>query len=289
MTKKLVEKIILRMEKEGFMIHGVVCDMGNHTFQKQMKMKDLNNSFKNPADEKRNVYIFPDIPHMIKLGRNHLMDKGFLVPDKYGKLVYLSKYDYQKLLDADAADPLSDTKICYKLTADHLNCKGSMRQNVALATQVFSRTCAKAFLQVGVKDAEAKHDAVMIFDEYFDVMNTAKLCHKRPLSCALGNRNVVQRQFEVLRNMENFLDNFMINGKSPDAKELPWIQGIRISIKSTRALYIELVKKGPLSFIKTKSLNQDCLENLFSRIRGMYKFLSKLIIYLLFVFFLIEK
>ena len=104
-----------------------------------------------------------------------------------------------------------------------------------------------------------------------------------PLSCALGNRNVVQRQFEVLRNMENFLDNFMVNGKSPDAKELPWIQGIRISIKSTRALYIELVKKGPLDFIKTKSLNQDCLENLFSRIRGMYKFLSKLIIYFLLV------
>ena len=280
MTKKLIHKIIKRMESEGFKIRGVVCDMGNPTFNKQFDMKNLNHFFKNPADETRNVYIFPDVPHLIKLARNHLFDKGFLVPDKYGKLVYFSRSDYEKLMAADSVDPLSDFKICHKLTTNHLYCKSSMRQNVSLATQIFSRTCAKAFLQNdvrrgvpnGIQNAEAKHDATMIFDEYFDVMNSGHLADKRPLSCALGNRNVVQRQFEVLRNMENFLDTFMINGKDPDAKELPWIQGIRISIKSTRALYVDVVKKGNFAFLKTKSLNQDCLENLFSRIRGMFLF-----------------
>ena len=271
------------MENEGFTIRGVVCDMGNPTFQKQFDMKNLNHFFKNPADSTRNVYLFPDVPHMMKLARNHLFDKGFLVPDKYGKLVYFCRGDYEKLLAGDSADPLSDFKICYKLTANHLYCKGSARQSVSLATQVLSKTCAKAFLQNdvrrgvknGVINAEAKHDATMVFDEYFDVMNSGNLVDKKPLSCALGNRYVVERQFQALRNMENFLDTFMINGKAPDAAELPWIRGIRISIKSTRALYIDVVKKGSFSFLKTKCLNQDCIENLFSRIRGMFFLLFK--------------
>ena len=268
------------MEQEGFTIRGVICDMGNPTFIKQFNMRKLNYFFENPADKSRNVYIFPDVPHMMKLARNHLFDKGFLVPDKYGKLIYFSRSDYEKLMACDSVDPLSDFKICHKLTTNHLYCKGNMRQNVALATQIFSKTCAKAFLQNdvrrgvkdGIQNAEAKHDATMIFDEYFDVMNSGSLAHKKALSCALGNRYVVERQFQVLRNMEQFLNTFMINGKAPDAAELPWIQGIRISIKSTRALYIDVVKKGNFSFLKTKSLNQDCVENLFSRIRGMFHF-----------------
>ena len=39
MTKKLINKIILRMEQEGFTIRGVICDMGNPTFIKQFNMK----------------------------------------------------------------------------------------------------------------------------------------------------------------------------------------------------------------------------------------------------------
>ena len=83
---------------------------------------------------------------------------------------------------------------------------------------------------------------------------------------------VVLARAYVCRTSFYFAITFMINGKAPDAAELPWIQGIRISIKSTRALYIDVVKKGNFSFLKTKSLNQDCLENLFSRIRGMLLF-----------------
>ena len=86
------------MEQEGFTIRGVICDMGNPTFNKQFNMKKLNYFFENPADKRRNVYIFPDVPHLIKLARNHLFDKGFLVPDKYGKLIYFSRSDYEKLM-----------------------------------------------------------------------------------------------------------------------------------------------------------------------------------------------
>ena len=62
-------------------------------------------------------------------------------------------------------------------------------------------------------------------------------------------------------------------GKGKDPQ--PWQFGIKASIKSTRAIYHDLIENrdnnpdGELRFILTSRLNQDVLENLFSRIRAL--------------------
>ncbi len=95
MNKKLLDEIIVTMESKGFMIHGVVCDLGNPTLLKQLKFhksKKVPKSkrqfyFKNPFDKSRRVYIFADAPHMLKLARNHLLDDGFKIPASDGKKI----------------------------------------------------------------------------------------------------------------------------------------------------------------------------------------------------------
>ena len=75
MTLAKIEEIILRMESEGFRVRGVTFDLGNKTFLKNLQNLEKH-YFQNPYDDTRKVFLFPDVPHLIKLCRNHLLDKG---------------------------------------------------------------------------------------------------------------------------------------------------------------------------------------------------------------------
>ena len=111
----------------------------------------------------------------------------------------------------------------------------------------------------------------------FDVMNSRTKHHQNKLSCALGGPNT-DDQLDVLDKMLEFLNNFRVlhstTGKIRIAR-MPWEHGMICSINATKGLYQDLVVNGPFEFLMTAKLNQDCLENLFSRIRG-----KKYIIYL---------
>ena len=67
MTKDLLSHIIVKCENFGINIRGIVFDMGNHTFIKELKVRsELNHVMVNPADSSRHIFLFPDCPHGIK-------------------------------------------------------------------------------------------------------------------------------------------------------------------------------------------------------------------------------
>ena len=104
----------------------------------------------------------------------------------------------------------------------------------------------------------------------FDVMNSRVKNNQNKLASALGGPNTYD-QFNVFDRMLTFLERFRVlhsrTGKIRTA-QLPWQHGLICSIKSTKSLYNDLVVNGPFEFLMTAKLNQDCLENMFSRIRG---------------------
>ena len=317
MTKALICEIILRMEKEGFRIHVVICDLGNQTFLSQVDFYNGKHFFQHPGDPNRIVFVMPDVPHVLKLARNHLMDHGFLVPtEDKTHLVYLDKEDFEDVVERDKGEYRVT-----KLTQFHLDVKGSERQRVSHAAHVFSDSVAKV-MKFGpgydTPEAKAKSNAVQTFSDWFKVMNSKMKFAKDHLSCGLGMHFV--EQFDALKRMEEFMDimeidhgqdNLLdINGKLVDdnvpgfdyidalvelrqndpTKDLqkvkvkrlieikqhrkrptpvPWQRGIYCIIKSIKGLFHVLVTKGPLDYIITRRVNQDCLENFFSRERGV--------------------
>jgi hypothetical protein len=101
-------------------------------------------------------------------------------------------------------------------------------------------------------------------------MNSRLRYHQNKLSCALGGEHTYE-QMNVLDRMLQFLRKFaVLHSTTGNVRELklPWEHGLICSIFSTKAIYEDLVVNGPFEFILTARLNQDCLENLFSRIRG---------------------
>ena len=259
MDKNLLMQIIERMENEGFKIHGFTFDLGNKTLMSEIGFFQKEHYFENPADPSRKVYFFPDSCHNLKNARNHLLDDGFQVPSNDGTLVDLTKHDFEEILEKDSGE----FKINFQLTPNHLNCKNNMRQRVRLAAQLLSNKCAKAMTKLH-PEATAKQKAIETFDNWFDSMNSRRPYDQKQNRCGFGIHR--DKQMKALDDMETFLETFKVKGKTAWD---PWTYGIYISIQSMRALFDELVENGPFEHILTARLNQDCLENFFSRFRGI--------------------
>ena len=77
MTKELLFTLIRELEDSGIWICAIVFDMGNTKLIKELKLSPENFYFSHPSSPSRKVFAFPDVPHLLKLFRNHLLDQGY--------------------------------------------------------------------------------------------------------------------------------------------------------------------------------------------------------------------
>ena len=75
-TKELLYYIIEKLYSIGFNVLSMVSDMGssNVGLWKSLDVSTEKTSFEHPIT-RNNVYVFADPPHLLKLARNHLLDK----------------------------------------------------------------------------------------------------------------------------------------------------------------------------------------------------------------------
>jgi len=76
MTKELLLQIIEQLHNVGFNVISIISDIGstNMRLWNSLNISVDNTSFEHPVT-KNQVYVFADVPHLLKLARNHLLDK----------------------------------------------------------------------------------------------------------------------------------------------------------------------------------------------------------------------
>lgn len=84
MDKKLLDNIIMKLYESGFTVVATTSDLGstNSTVKNYLKIGTEENQqcyFEHPSDNKLLIHIFADVPHLIKLARNHFLDSGFFL------------------------------------------------------------------------------------------------------------------------------------------------------------------------------------------------------------------
>lgn len=111
LTKDKLFEIIKYVENAGFHIVASVSDMGggNRALLKELGISATKTWFSNPANENP-IYVFADVPHLIKLIRNHFIDQGFIYNGKE-----INKTVIEKLITWASA---SDLNIAHKITMD---------------------------------------------------------------------------------------------------------------------------------------------------------------------------
>ena len=174
MRQELLMNVVKQMESKGFVVRGCSFDLGNKEFLSGINFKSGTYKIPNPAEPDRSFYFLADIPHMMKLFRNHMFDKGFWFPkDPFKKLfakptkhnfealkscgdwVPLNKSHFHRILDADAGE----FQIHWKLKPLHVLLEAGAKTNVRIAAQTCSASTAAAMRYL---DSELKQQADII-------------------------------------------------------------------------------------------------------------------------------
>ena len=127
--------------------------------------------------------MFADAPHLLKLARNHLLDQGFTIKNKL-----IDKSCFEMLLSASN----TEVTIAYKINKYHLHIKGSERQKVRPAAQLFSNSVSKAIEYCGMKgfmqNSNWKETSkfVKLINDWFDIFNSKCKFGSHPVAKPLG-------------------------------------------------------------------------------------------------------
>lgn len=209
MTVEILNEIIVSLESCGYKVLAQVSDLGaeNRSLWKKLQINSRNTSYRNPADPEREIFVFADIPHLLKLIRNHFLDKGFCL--KNGETV--TKDFLQQLLDMSG-----EINICPTFTQQHLDVKGPSRQKVKTAAQIFSNRVANA-LSYSYKCGKYTNvvlptvTTLKLVNDWFDVFNSS-------LPVSLKNSNIKaygldkDKQDIVLDGMTDLMETMHVIG-----------------------------------------------------------------------------
>lgn len=143
MRKDKLFEIIQYVEDSGFPIVAVVSDLGggNRGLHKELEINTMKTWFINPVTHQK-IFMFADVPHLIKLLRNHFVDEGFLING-----LEINREIIERVIQLTTS---TDLNIAHKINMDTLNVKGYQRQKVKFATKLFSHTISKAITRCGM-------------------------------------------------------------------------------------------------------------------------------------------
>lgn len=258
MTKEIFFQIIEELHQINYNVIACVSDCGptNQGFWTSLNITIDNTYFEHPVTKDK-VVVFGDTPHLLKLIRNNLIDRGFTLPNG----VNIGRNVLDELIETTNTE-ISST---FKLSPLVMNCVSNERQNVGLAKHLLSHSTSIAIKRYfNTEESNNLANFIEIVDKWFDVMNSRN-CNtsehlKRPYGLLLEEQNkVLDEMYDLMINMRGIGKYALYTFQ----------KFILISIKSIKMLYDKLKHLFPakFSFIFTHRLNQDLLENMFSQLR----------------------
>lgn len=263
MTVDLFQNIVSALYRSGYIVVSVVSDLGgsNRGFLKTLGITEEKTLISHPNDKNLKIFFFADVPHLLKLARNHLVDKGFIVNG-----VHIDVNPIQELLTLQ-----TEVTVAHRLSSAHICVTGTARQKVKLAAQLFSNSVSMALKYLGdnglLKSSnwEECSSLLKLFNDWFDLFNVrAKQIDSRDTKKAFGCS--IHKQREIIESMSNLIESMHVQGHK---SLLPFQKGIILSNNSLLGFYEFLTSKFNMKYILTYRLNQDVLENFFSHIRAI--------------------
>ncbi|XP_071572048.1 uncharacterized protein [Temnothorax nylanderi] len=266
MTKDILMECVVHLQEAGYEVVAAVSDLGNKGVWGELKITPDNYFFEHPLIEGAQIFVFADVPHLLKLLRNWFVDEG------------LSLGNCKNIFTADVFESIiklgnsGDLRVAHRITERTLHVVGSARQAVRPAARIWSHTAAKAIEWAGnqglldIPEYEKFSYFVSTVNKWFDVHNSYAKYGAHPGVNGFGID--LENQMQLLVLMSMYIENMRV-GKRKSL--MPFQKGIIISNASLKGLFNYLQSKYPehCKYILTRRLQQDILENFFSYVRAM--------------------
>lgn len=222
----------------------------------------------NHANEK--IYFICDPPHMLKLFRNFLAERGIIKRHTDQGVQTIAWHYIKSLHQLQRTDSLY---LANKLSDKHINFT-NVKMKVSIAAQTLSLSVATAIdhLREDLKlpefqDSEETCQFLRQIDRLFDTLNS-KNPFAKGSKAALSQRNVdIWRPF--LQDVQTYLLSLLEPSGLPiyQGKRNQCVVGFIISAQSTLDLAMELLSRQDYRYLLTYKYSQDHVEMFFSKIR----------------------
>ena len=138
MTKSLLDEIIKDIKRLWceVTVLGLDLDAGNQALWKELNININNSHFLNPFDKIGMIFFFLDVPYLLKLFQNRLLNCV---------LTLLSGTKIDKLLQVLSWKDKEELKLCPKISLKHVEVKGIEKMKVSFVAQIFSNHVLGAF------------------------------------------------------------------------------------------------------------------------------------------------
>lgn len=166
MTPELLNRLIVELHEANLNVVAFVGDNGggNVGLWNNCGVSYLNTTIKHPITGD-NIYMFSDVPHLLKLLRNWFIDGGFQLQDG----TIFNKFKIKDIIETNP-----EISPIYKLTMHHITLTGADKQNVRFASQLFSHSVAQ-YLETHFpteQHTQKLSKFIELVNRWFDVCNS---------------------------------------------------------------------------------------------------------------------
>lgn len=273
----LISEAILKLYKIG--VH--VCEITNDGHPVNISTLKILGAdydkdkpyFKNPIDKNKVIYSVLDAPHMLKLARNCLGNKGTIYDSENGEIKWSF---FEKLVTLQISENINFGN---KLTKCHLEYE-KRKMNVRLAAETLSNSTASSLEYLNkikkeddFRNNEATVEYFRFCNNIFDAMNAKKNhCndqYKLPMSETTISH--IETYFKYARNYIKGLQLVEKGQKRPilQTKSFTPFFGFYHNTLSLMGIYHDYIKPSNINQFYTFDLSQDHLESFFACIRSM--------------------
>ena len=272
---KLLRLALKRLREIGLKVRAVVSVQGSTNKSLFVQKKYFGITVEQPFfyDDGQKIYATYDPPHLLKSVRNNLMEK---VAFKIDSRDVATWEDFQKFYDTDSGRDLRVQAAPKLSAANHVSTSPFKKMRVKFAAQVFSGAVSAGMktLALVTKDSSINGqrmadtaETFKLFDNMFDCFNSSRKTDSKPYKCAITAKS---QHWDLLEEARIFFEKVECWGA--DKKGImkltrpPCFNGWLLAISCLKQLSSDLYAEG-LTYLTTRNLNQDPLENLFAHIR----------------------
>lgn len=175
MTRNTLLHVISEIYNIGYTVVAVTSDMGSGNMrlwsELEIGIAPTKCYFQHPVCRELKIFVFADMPHLIKLVRNHFLDNEFNVNG-----IIVNKKCWEWMLAINS----KDLKVAYKISQYHLDLQGTERQKVLPAVQLLSANTASALRWCGQKGFLENVEwvescLIKLLSDWFDIFNSKSM------------------------------------------------------------------------------------------------------------------
>jgi len=258
--KPILFDIIRKLQGCGATVHALITDMGSNFMQlsRELGISTENSIFF--VDEFEILFIF-DTPHLMKRTRDnlykHRIQFGINKVASWAHIVEFYNRDSKQWI-----------KTAPKLSKNHIEPTSFQKMKVKYAVQILSNRVAAGMctqMSSGFLSSEAVGtiDFIDHFDKLFDILNSLAINSPKEYGKVFTGS---EKQIGFLEQMIHFLKSINVINEKNVIVKVKCFECWQITIKSIMLLWKKL-KCYDFSYLRTRKINQDCIENFFGSIR----------------------